>query len=115
MPYEQKPGTSFLWRNRKKTSERSPDFTGDISIEIEGKLYQLEAALWEKQGQNAGLYFGLSLKLKQGPPFRQTFREAPAPGARSGRDRFNQRVQQMGSDLDAVFGKPKNSDDDIPL
>lgn len=65
MAWEQRPGSTNLFFNRDKKEERHPDFKGECSIEINGKLYLLDVRLWRKESSRAGEYFSLSLKLKR--------------------------------------------------
>ena len=70
-----------------KTSDRHPDFKGEVSVNINGTLVPLDVAMWRKTSDRAGEFFSLNIKLKQSRP--------------SGRDNFNQRVQEVGIDIDA--------------
>ena len=88
MPFEPRPGQTNLFSNRDKKNEKHPDYKGECTVEIDGKLHTLEVALRRKDGTKAGEYF--DLRFKQ---------------SRSGdsRHRFNEKVAQLGTDLDAAF------------
>jgi hypothetical protein len=87
MPYEQRPGQGSLFKNRDKgNNERAPNLKGTGLLELaDGSLIELDIAAWTKESQKAGKWLSLTIKLKQDRPIRQ---------------RFNQRVQEMGSDID---------------
>lgn len=50
--YEQKDNTATLFRNDKKTSDKSPDFRGDAVIDGVKK----RVALWIKEGRKGEFY-----------------------------------------------------------
>jgi len=56
MAFEQKEGMGVLFKN-KKTSEKQPDFTGNIKID--GKIIKLAA--WSKESQGGMTYLSLSV------------------------------------------------------
>jgi hypothetical protein len=91
MPYEQRPGSGTLFRNREKKNDKHPDLKGDALVEIDGQLYALELAAWTKQSELAGEFFSVSIRLKG--------QQQTRPG--NGRQHFNQRVAEMGMPVDA--------------
>jgi hypothetical protein len=98
MSYEQRPGATNLFSNRKKgDNEKAPDYKGDISLEIDGQLCQLEAAVWERESQKAGKYLGLSLKLKL-----KHDRDSTRPNT-GGRDQASHAERPDDNDLDKAM------------
>jgi hypothetical protein len=108
MAYQQKPGQTNLFSNRDKKEERHPDFKGECSVEIAGKLYPLDIAVWRKQSDRAGEYFSVSIRLKSQQQTRPS----------TGRQHFNERVAQMGmpidDDMDRAFDTAPTDDEEIP-
>jgi hypothetical protein len=64
IPYERQPGSTNLFSNREKKTERHPDYRGECQVEINGKFYPLEIAMWRKHGERVGEFFGISIKVK---------------------------------------------------
>lgn len=60
MPFELKDGQGSLFRNEKKTSEKQPDYRGDLMID--GVKYSLSA--WIKTGKN-GKFFSIACQVPQ--------------------------------------------------
>jgi hypothetical protein len=108
MAYRQKPGQTNLFSNRDKTSDKHPDFKGECQVEIEGRLYPLDIAMWRKQSDRAGEFFSVSIRLKS--------QQQTRPNA--GRQHFNERVAQLGQpiddDMDRAFGPAPADDEDLP-
>lgn len=71
-----KPGTFTLFDNRQsKTSDRAPDFKGDLAW-LDGTI--LELAIWVPSDSNGNRYSG-TIKRKDGVP--QQHQQAPPPPA----------------------------------
>jgi hypothetical protein len=104
MPYEQRPGSGTLFRNREKKNPNHPDLKGDALVEIDGQLYQLELAAWTKQSERAGKFLSLSVKLKGD-------RDAGRPRA-SAQRRPNAADLERGIVID---GDAQPDDSDIPF
>jgi hypothetical protein len=104
MPYEHKPGSGSLFRNRDALGNpKAPSMTGTALLEIGDDLYDIEIAGWSKESPKAGKWLSLTVKLKTVRPVQQPT---------GGREQFNQRVAEMGTDLDEALGTP---DDDRPF
>lgn len=63
MAYEQKDGQGSLFKNKRKESERHPDYNG--SIKIAGVEHWLSA--WLKTAQSGEQYMSLSLGKPKEP------------------------------------------------
>jgi hypothetical protein len=93
MPFEHKPGSGSLFRNRDALGNpKAPSMTGTALLEIGDQFYDIEIAAWSKESPKAGKWLSLNVKLK-------TVRPQP----QAGREGFNKRVAEMGSDIDAAF------------
>jgi hypothetical protein len=64
MAYEAKPGTGTLFRNRDQKTDKHSDFKGECQVEINGRLYPLDIAMWRKESERAGEFFSVSIRLK---------------------------------------------------
>jgi hypothetical protein len=108
MAYQQKPGQTNLFSNRDKTSDKHPDFKGECQLEINGRLYPLDIAMWRKESDRAGEYFSVSIRLKSQQQTRPN----------TGRQHFNQRITELGTpiddDIDRAFAAPPVDEKDIP-
>ena len=62
MAYVQKPNTGSLFRNNKKSSEKSPDYTG--SCLIDGK--EMKIGAWLKTSKKGEKFFSMSFQVPQG-------------------------------------------------
>ena len=58
---EQREGSGILLTNRQKRSDRSPDYTGTVTIN--GNPYEISG--WAKAGRNGGAFITLSLRIPQ--------------------------------------------------
>ncbi|NVN44403.1 hypothetical protein HW537_10890 [Asaia siamensis] len=58
---EQREGSGILLTNRQKRSDRSPDYTGTVTIN--GNPYEISG--WNKTGRNGGAFITLSLRIPQ--------------------------------------------------
>jgi len=58
---EQREGSGILLTNRQKRSDRSPDYTGTVTIN--GNPYEISG--WAKTGRNGGAFITLSLRIPQ--------------------------------------------------
>ena len=115
MPYKLKPGQGQLFRNREKKEDRHPNVKGNAMIDAsavhqylaehpDATTMPLELAAWTKESDRAGKWLSFSVKLKQD-------RDSTQSRSGGGREQFNKRVQEVGSDIDAAFGdKPEDSD-----
>ena len=105
MSFENRPGSGALFKSRdREKNPKAPNLRGDALLQLEnGELVPIEISAWVKASEKAGRWLSLSVKPKA---TRQRF-DAPS----SGRARFNQRVQEMGTDMDAAFG-PDPADDE---
>lgn len=56
--FEIKPNSGFIFRNRKKTEEKHPDYTGTINFDGQEK----RVALWVKQGKKEKFF---SVKISE--------------------------------------------------
>lgn len=54
--FKQKPNSGSLFKNKKKETDKHPDYTGEINVD--GKLLRLSA--WIKDGKN-GKWMSLSV------------------------------------------------------
>lgn len=61
MAFEIKEGTTCLFRNHKKFSDKSPDFKGEILIN--GKAHVICA--WERESQKGGTFLSLTLQTQE--------------------------------------------------
>ncbi len=75
--YELKEGQGSLFRNERKDSERSPDYTGTIMIE--GVAYRISG--WKREGKS-GTWLSLSAKPKEAKPAAKN--DDPFADARAG-------------------------------
>jgi hypothetical protein len=108
LPYEFRPGQGQLFKNRDRKNEKHPNLKGTALLELaDGTTVELDIAGWTKESPKAGKWLSLSIKLKGDQPIRQRF-----DNDGSGRQRFNRRVQEMGTDIDDAFG-PQQDDSDI--
>jgi hypothetical protein len=115
MPYELKPGQGQLFRNHEKKEDRHPNVKGNAMLDAsavrqylaehpDATTIPLELAAWTKESDRAGKWLSLSVKLKQDSDSTQS-------RSGGGREQFNKRVQEVGSDIDAACGdKPEDSD-----
>lgn len=62
MAYQQKPGDGVLFKNNKKTTDKHPDYTGNI-LDMNGELFSLAA--WVKEGKNGKF---LSVRMSPANP-----------------------------------------------
>lgn len=92
--YEMQGG---LWRNKKKTSPKQPDFTG--SVTIDGKEYYL--AGWNNDAERQRNGWPAVKILVTDPDEYQQRKQQPQP---------QQQEQPPGN-----YAPPKDFDDDIPF
>ena len=72
MPYEQKPNSGSLFKNKKRRSDRDPEYTGQA--EIAGAAYRIAA--WVNTVKASGeKYFSLKFNPKED--------RGPAPASNS--------------------------------
>jgi hypothetical protein len=111
MAYERRPGQGTLFRNRDKgDNEKAPNLKGTALLELaDGSLVDLEIAAWSRESEKAGKWLSLSIKLKGA---RYARKPSDQGQNTNGRQQFNQRVQQMGMDID---GPVEDPDSDIPF
>jgi hypothetical protein len=109
MPFEHRPNSGSLFKPKKKNDNpNAPTLTGSGLLElVDGSLIELDIAAWTKESPKAGKWLSLSIKLKGDQPIRQRF-----DNDGGGRQCFNRRVQEMGTDIDDAFG-PQQDDSDI--
>lgn len=93
--YQHRPGYGSVLQNDRKTSENSPDFTGDM-MTLDGNLVRV-AMWWQPTQQGIGRF---SIKI-QPPQQQQQGAFSPPPqnyggGQRQGWQGQNQQNQQQG-------------------
>jgi uncharacterized protein (DUF736 family) len=54
---QQRPNTGVLFKNNKKTSDKAPDYTGNI--DVDGGYYKLAA--WVKPMKTGGKFLSISV------------------------------------------------------
>lgn len=59
--YELKQNQGVVFRNKKKSKDTQPDFSGEI--DVDGK--RLNIALWERTTKNQDAYFSLKISEPQ--------------------------------------------------
>ena len=64
MSYEEKDGDFVLFKNNKKKSEKSPDFTGTINKD--GKKFNF--SMWEKTSKNGNQFYSGKIGDVYQPP-----------------------------------------------
>jgi len=105
MPFEARPNSGALFQNKNKgNNEKAPNLKGNALLELEdGSTVELDLAAWTKQSDKAGKWLSLSVKLKQDSDSSQ-------PQSSGGRQQFQKRVAEMGTDIDAALGKRDEED-----
>ena len=97
MPFEQRPNSGSLFKNRERKNDKAPNLKSTGLLELEdGSLIELELAAWTKESQKAGKWLSLTIRLKGARQARQS----------SGR--------QHGADLDDTFGREPAGDEEFP-
>lgn len=71
MAFELKDGSGFIFKNKNKTSEKSPEYQGEFKTPS-GELLQI--ALWVKSGEK-GSYFSASIQEKKEAPPKEKPKE----------------------------------------
>ena len=64
MAFEQRVGFGSLFRNRKASSEKAPQYRGDAKVAIDGHEVEIEIAGWMKLTKNGDKFLSLSVKQK---------------------------------------------------
>jgi hypothetical protein len=97
MPFENKPNTGALFKNRDKgNNEKAPNLKGTALLQLaDGSTVELDIAGWARESEKAGRWLSLSVKLKGDQLIRQRF-----DNDGGGHERFNQRVQEIGEPID---------------
>src|SRR5215470_12584962 len=95
MPYELKPGQGQLFKNRNRgDNDRAPNLKGTALLQLEdGSTVELDIAAWSRESDKAGKWLSLTVKPKAA---RQQFDS----NTNAGHQRFNDRVQEMGTPID---------------
>jgi hypothetical protein len=103
MPYEHRPNSGSLFKNRNKgDNEKAPNLKGTALLELpDGTTVELDIAAWTRESEHAGKWLSLSVKLKQQRPIRQHFNNDDG-----GRQDFNEFVNRHGTPVD---------DEDVPF
>jgi hypothetical protein len=76
----QNAGRGALFRNEKKSSDRAPDYRGDLTLPDGSKL---ELAGWLREDRNGAKYLSISAK-----PFQERQQQSP-------RERYDQRAERV--------------------
>ena len=65
MPYEQRPNSGQLFKNRDRKNDKAPNLKGAGLLELEdGSLVELDIGGWTRESEKAGKWISLSIKLK---------------------------------------------------
>ncbi len=73
----------ILGRNKRKTEDRHPDFTGNINVD--GREYWLNGWIKERK-DGSGKFFSLSVKPKDAPAEQPARGGGAKPGGKGGAD-----------------------------
>jgi len=65
MAYEQRLGQCLLFTNRDPKSDKAPDLTGKVSVQVGDRILDLDIAAWWRKSEKAGEFLSLSVKVKQ--------------------------------------------------
>lgn len=79
MAYEKRPNSGTLFANKSKQKETSPDYSGEVIIDVrtlkaENGLATLRLAGWKKTGKSGASFLSLALS----EPMQQQQQAAPA-------------------------------------
>ena len=69
-PFEPRPNTGTLFANKTKQKENSPDYSGELLIDVrslvaEGGIAKVRIAGWKKPMKSGGTFLSLSLSNPQ--------------------------------------------------
>jgi uncharacterized protein (DUF736 family) len=69
-PFEPRPNTGTLFANKTKQKETSPDYSGELLIDVrslvaEGGIAKVRLAGWKKPMKSGGTFLSLSLSNPQ--------------------------------------------------
>jgi hypothetical protein len=65
MPFEQRPGTGALFKNRHHDNPNAPTLKGNGLLQLDnGRVVEVELAAWTKESAKAGRWLSLTIKLK---------------------------------------------------
>jgi len=72
-PFEPRPNTGTLFANKTKQKENSPDYSGELLIDVrslvaEGGIAKVRIAGWKKPMKSGGTFLSLSLSTPQSAP-----------------------------------------------
>ena len=62
MAYQQKVGSGSLFKNKKRSSDKSPTLKGTALVQVGNQTVTLELAGWAKHSDKAGDWISLSVK-----------------------------------------------------
>jgi len=76
-PYEQKPNSGSLFISKTKKSEKSPDYYGEILVnvrdfDVSGDTVKIRVAGWKKQSRNGSNFLSLAVSPSEDQPVTQS-------------------------------------------
>jgi len=106
MAFEQRDGQGSLFKNDRKTTDKQPDYTGNIMVE--GHLYNLSA--WIKTGKSGVKFMSLAVREPQ-----QREGNQPSPDSHKPPLAGMQRPAPDRDDQPPLSEQPEFTESDIPF
>ena len=79
MAYEQRVGSTNLFRNRdKEKNPKAPDFKGTVEVQVGELIVEIDLGLWQRHSEKAGDYLGMAAKAKGSRPVDDVERAMPS-------------------------------------
>lgn len=68
MAFQQKVGSGSLFKNKKRSSDKSPTLKGTALVQVGNQTVTLELAGWDRHSDKAGDWISLSVKATAARP-----------------------------------------------